>query len=181
MTKNRIGDWMQTATGRQFWPMDPKASEVFIDDIAHSLARICRYNGHCSPFYSVAQHSVLVSSACPPELALEGLLHDAGEAYFADIVRPIKRFLPGVKEIEDKIMAEIAIAYGLAWPIPHDVKQIDSAILADEKAALMLDEPAPWSLPEPPLGIKIVPLPPGAAQHEFLARFYHLSKKRAIA
>ncbi len=59
---NGRGDWMQTATGRQFWPMDPRPHEVFIEDIAHALSMICRFGGHCRRFYSVAEHSVLISS-----------------------------------------------------------------------------------------------------------------------
>ena len=66
----RKGDWMQTYTGRQFWPIDPRANEVHIEDIAHALSMMCRYNGHCRTFYSVAEHSVLVSQHVPPEHAL---------------------------------------------------------------------------------------------------------------
>lgn len=57
-TGNRIGDWMQTYTGRAFWPLDPRVDEIYIDDIAHSLSMQCRYAGHCLRFYSVAEHSV---------------------------------------------------------------------------------------------------------------------------
>lgn len=58
MEQNRIGDWMQTYTGRAFWPLDPRVDEIDIDDIAHSLSMQCRYAGHCLRFYSVAEHSV---------------------------------------------------------------------------------------------------------------------------
>ena len=56
----RGGDWMQTYSGFQFWPLDPRPEEIHVIDIAHSLANQCRYAGHCREFYSVAQHSVLL-------------------------------------------------------------------------------------------------------------------------
>lgn len=70
----RIGDWMQTASGRMFWPVDPRPEDVEINDIAHALSLTCRYCGHVREFYSVAQHSVLVSDAAPAENRLWPLL-----------------------------------------------------------------------------------------------------------
>ena len=61
----RCGDWIQTFTGRQFWPLDPHVDEIYIEDIAHSLSMQCRFTGHSLRFYSVAEHSVLVSYAVP--------------------------------------------------------------------------------------------------------------------
>jgi len=57
----RIGDWIQVHSGRQFWPLDPRAEEIDIGDIAHALSLVCRFTGHVKEFYSVAQHSVLVA------------------------------------------------------------------------------------------------------------------------
>src|SRR4051812_30250690 len=84
----RVGNWMQTFTGRQFWPVDPRADEIAIEDIARALAMTCRFGGHVRFHYSVAQHSFLVSLVCSPEHALWGLLHDASEAYLGDVVWP---------------------------------------------------------------------------------------------
>jgi hypothetical protein len=77
--------WIQTVSGRQFWPLAPKAEDVDIGDIAHALAMKCRYSGHTQKFYSVAEHSVHISLALlrdgwNPTTALWGLLHDAAEA-----------------------------------------------------------------------------------------------------
>lgn len=87
---NIRSDWMQTYTGRVFWPLEPRPEDVDIVDIAHALANLCRYGGHSKVFYSVAHHSVLVSQIVPPADALWGLMHDSAEAYVIDLIRPIK-------------------------------------------------------------------------------------------
>lgn len=100
-----------TGSGKPFWSMDPRPEDVRIEDIAAHLSRICRFGGALKDsvtlcedefphggagisakieIYSVAQHSVLVSYNVPPEYALEGLLHDAAEAYIGDMIKPIK-------------------------------------------------------------------------------------------
>src|ERR1700683_336889 len=84
------GAWIVTFSGRRFYVLDPRPSDVRIEDIAHSLSLQCRFNGHVKNFYSVAQHSVLVSERCDPADALYGLLHDASEAYIGDMSAPLK-------------------------------------------------------------------------------------------
>src|SRR4051812_20612492 len=88
------GDWMQTYTGRAFWPLDAQPEDVDPLDIAAALSMLCRYGGHVSRFYSVAEHCLLMSEAVAPEHALWALLHDATEAYMGDMVRPLKRQMP---------------------------------------------------------------------------------------
>lgn len=164
--------WIQTYTGNQFHPLDPDPREVDILDIAHALSLKCRYSGHCERFYSVAEHSVLVSRLVP---TFEALLHDAGEAYspFGDIPRPIKAHVPWAKPIDEAIDRAIAEHFGLRWPWPDDVKIADAIILADERAALM--KPGlPWNLPYPAAGIEIACWPPRKAELEFLKRFREL-------
>lgn len=97
---------------------------------------MCRFNGHVKEFYSVAQHSVLVSSIVPLEHALWGLLHDATEAYLPDVTRPIKGHLEGFCEIEDRLMYCIADTFDLPWPMPREVKIADNRLLATEQRDL---------------------------------------------
>ncbi|WP_234835770.1 phosphohydrolase [Sinorhizobium meliloti] len=173
--ESRKGDWMQTVTGRQFWPIDPRPEDVHIEDIAHALSMMCRFGGHCDRFYSVAEHSVLVSENVPPQDALWALLHDASEAYIADIVRPAKRFINGYKDIEGRIMAAVCGAFDLPYIEPRSVKRADNAILADEAAKIMGTKPKDWILPEPPLGVRIIGLSPADAKAAFLTRYRALT------
>lgn len=172
---------MQTATGRAFWPLDPRADEIDIEDIAHSLSNMCRYAGHCSEFYSVAQHSVLVSWLAPIKDALWGLLHDASEAYLVDVPRPVKPHLPGYREIEDRVMREVCAKFGLPEQMPASIKRLDRAILADEARDLMKSPPIDWGLTEPPLGIPIAPWTPSHARIAFLSQFKMLTQQLPMA
>ena len=170
----REGEWIQTFTGKQFWPLDPRPEDFDIQDIAHALSNVCRFTGHCTSFYSVAQHSVSVARSLPPKLQLQGLLHDGSEAYLCDVARPVKPLLRGYKAIERGVSLQLNRAFGLPDSLHELVKARDNAILADEAAALMNTPPAPWAFYAEPLGIDIDPLPPLAARSAFLQAFYTL-------
>lgn len=175
-TDARRGDWMQTATGRQFWPLDPRADEVEILDIAAALSKLCRYNGHCAWPYSVAQHSVYVSHQVPPAHALTALLHDATEAYCADVPRPLKPHLAGYAAIERAIWLAVAERFGLPGELPACVHDADNAVLLAEKAQLMLPSPAPWNVPGQPAPIRVSRWTADQAREAFLSRFEVLTK-----
>lgn len=168
--RERIGDWMQTASGRQYWPLDPRAEEVTLFDIAHALSMQCRYGGHCSHFYSVAEHSVLVSRMVPREHALTALLHDATEAYCADVPRPLKRHLSNYAEIEALNWRAIAEAFMLDEEMHPSIKDADNAILANERDALMMPTPKPWPGVAVP-GVHIECWSPERASAEFRKRY----------
>ena len=85
-----LDGFIGTFSGLRFWPLAPNLEKILVEDIAHALAHQCRFGGHASRFYSVAEHSVHVSQLCLPEHALWGLLHDASEAYLVDLPRPLK-------------------------------------------------------------------------------------------
>lgn len=179
----RKGDWMQTYTGRQFWPLDPRASEVHIEDIAHALALQCRFAGHCREFYSVAEHSYrvaqyLIGQGHPVGTCLIGLLHDASEAYLVDVPRPVKPHLKEYKEIEARVEAAIFERFDLRWADDREhgiVKHADNVLLATEARDLMAPPPAPWAeMPEPLSGV-IQPMGWMDAQSRFLSCFRWLS------
>ena len=174
----RQGDWMQTYTGRQFWPMDPCASEVHIEDIAHSLSMQCRFAGHCQRFYSVAEHSVHLARYVAPEHALWALLHDASEAYLVDVPRPVKPFLSGYKDAEKRVMQAICAAFRLPHAMPAEVHAADNRILADERSNMALCV-AEWSGYDKPLGVSLEYWEPERAEDEFLAAYYALETMRS--
>jgi len=140
--------WIQTYTGKKFYPLEPRAEDVCIEDIAHHLALTNRFSGATALPYSVAQHSVLVSLHVPPRLALHGLLHDAAEAYLADIPGPIKGDLPRFAAIERRLLQVI----GAALDVPDLALHWNEVALADARACmteardLMGPKPAPWGL-----------------------------------
>jgi hypothetical protein len=166
--------WIQTYTGRQFFPLEPRAADVDVHDIAHSLALQCRFNGHCRHFYSVAEHSVRVSRVLAGRDRLWGLLHDAAEAYISDLPRPLKATAPGFRAAEDRLLEVIVTRFGLAWPMPAAVAHADDVLLATEMRDLMAPPAAAWPLGATPLDETIVPVGFAEAEQLFLARFAEL-------
>jgi hypothetical protein len=176
VTTERVGDWIATASGRRYWPMDPRAEDVWLPDIAAALSKLCRFGGHTSRFYSVAEHSVLVSYVVPPHLALQGLMHDATEAYVVDVPRPLKRMLPDYQQAERLNWAAIAQHFGLPAELDPAVHEADNAVLFAEKAALMPNSP-PWGWSVPAADVKVQGAGPGWAERVFLSRFAELVER----
>lgn len=171
---------MQTASGRQFWPMDPRVEEIDIGDIAHALGMQCRYGGHSLRFYSVAEHCVHVASKAPAGLELVALMHDASEGYLSDVIRPVKMSLTNYKEIESNLERVIAQRFGLTWPMPAAVKQLDERILNDERVQNMNPAPFPWACCDnatEPLGVRLEFWTPAKARWEFLTAFHRYGGK----
>ena len=165
MAKNEI----TTATGRNINPLALKIEDVDIYDIAHSLAMICRFNGHSRIVYSVAEHSVLVSTFCPPELALEGLLHDAAEAYLGDVPTPLKRQWPEYQAAERRAQSVITKCFGLP-------AEMSSAVNVADKRAIEIEMPR--LLAPVHSSIAIAPLcgfSPDKGREAFLARYSELT------
>ena len=173
----RKGDWIQTFTGLVMYPLDPRPEELCIADIAHALSNLCRFTGHCREFYSVAEHSVRVSLACDPVHAMWGLLHDASEAYIADMSRPVKRyseFGAVYQVVENRLMAAIVQRFNLPTEMPESVKRADTVLLMTEKRDLMHGCTKAWEDTAEPLAESIVPMGPFLAEHVFLRRFEQL-------
>lgn len=174
----RIGDWIQTYTGRAVYPMDMRPEDICIEDIAHALSMQCRYSGHCLRFYSVAEHSVLIARhlrQISDAVALEGLLHDATEAYLADVPRPVKPFLGGYKEAERQASHAIAEAFDLSMAgHPEAVHEADNRILHDERIQNMARSERDWDLTGVRLGVTLEFWDPARAKAEFLELFEEL-------
>ena len=168
------GDWMQTYTGRAFYPADPKPQDIFIEDIAHALSMQCRYGGHCDDHYSVAEHSYIVSTMVPREDALAALLHDATEAYLVDVPRPVKVLLPQYRDLEATLWAAICARFGLSKTLPDSVHEADNRILLSERDANMLPPPMDWGIPDDGTRVKIHLWPAKIAESAFFHRFYEL-------
>jgi hypothetical protein len=177
ITTKRKGDWFQTHTGIEFYPNDPRPEEVVIEDIAHALARICRFGGHTRGFYSVAQHSVIVSQIVPESLALAALLHDATEAYIGDMVRPLKYSIPQYLVIEDRLWDVIAARFNLPRILPAEIKHADNIALVTERRDLLEHQRTwgEWSKAYTPLETVIKPHGPHVAEMMFLCRFNELT------
>lgn len=128
------------SSGERIDPLHAAVAEITVYDIAHSLARLCRYNGHVGYFLSVARHSILVAGRLAhlypfePELAFHGLLHDAAEAYLGDMVRPLKHgptIGEAYLEAEANLEEVIAQRFGLCWPAPPSIHQADNYVLLE--------------------------------------------------
>lgn len=179
MSKRIDGNWTQTFTGKKFYGIEPSPDDVDIRDIAHCLAIMPRYNGNTPEPYSVAQHAYYVSLMVPEEDALWGLLHDASEAYVADIVTPVKRHLPDYKAVEERLMAAICRKFWLNPEMPASVKEADYRILVTEANTFFPKEfrPGDWRLDhiEPYKNVNIVPYDSWrTAERVFMNRFNEL-------
>jgi len=127
--------WQRMLSGRRLDLLDPSPLDVEIEDVAHGLARVARWNGQtCGPhIFSVAQHSLLVEgvaqhlrSALPARTGLAVLLHDAAEYVIGDMISPFKAVIgSGYKDVEHRILGAVMLRFGLpatasrevaAWP-----------------------------------------------------------------
>jgi hypothetical protein len=171
----RKGDWFPLYSGKRFWPEDPRPQDFDIRDIAHSLARINRFNGQTREAYSVAQHSVLCSEIYPTSFAL---MHDASEPYIGDIITPIKRLVRRFFDpMEENIIQAIATRFDFEINLIErkSVKNADLCMLATEGRDLttagFLNHRVTGPLP-PPIDSPITRCwGPEEAEERFLERF----------
>lgn len=161
--------------------LDPNPATIHIGDIAWGLGYTCRFAGQTLAFYSVAQHSVLVSQIVPPDLARAALLHDAAEAYIGDVTRPLKQLLPDYKAIEKRMEHAIAARFDLPLEMDPEIKRADLRLLRTEQRDLTQASQHHWQSTTgfDPLTERIEPLAPDAAARLFLARWRELEKVRA--
>lgn len=136
---------IMTYTRKMFDPLHPDTERIDIADIAHALSMLCRANGHFRTFYSVGQHSINCmrearARGYSEKVQLACLLHDASEAYLADVTRPVKAELPRYLEIEAPLQETIWQKW-LGEPLTAEERAqvfgIDDDILAHEFLCLM--------------------------------------------
>jgi len=163
-------------SGSIFDLANPETSEIKVEDIAHGLAHTCRFAGQCKGFYSVAEHSVLVSQIVP-QVALAALFHDAAEAFVGDMSRPLKQLLPDYTKVEKKIERAIFHRFRIEWPAPPEVKHADYSVMAAEQAMLMPPGTNEWlrAANITPARVEIRCLAPKAAKALFLGRYAELT------
>lgn len=176
-TAYMASEFIQTFTGRSFYPLAPRTADVCIIDIAHALSNQCRFGGHSDFFYSVAQHCCLladyVESAMKgtPLDCLQILIHDAAEAYLVDLPRPIKQHIPEFRQYDYQIQMCIRSWLGLGdVPVPSWQDEVDSRIIHDEHAQVM-SESSDWQHQGKPLGVTVVPWNAMRAEQNFLLRY----------
>ena len=169
--------WISTYSGAKFWLFKPTPEMITIGDVGHALAHLCRFNGHCRKFYSVAQHSVLVSHLVPEKYALHGLLHDGAEAYCSDLVSPLKHYMPEYQKAEAVIETAINKKFSLknTKASKSAVKHADLKALATEARDLTMLGALDWKIMIEPLPIRIKPWTSRKAKEEFLKRYYTLT------
>lgn len=170
--ERRNDNFVQTYTGKKFWPAAPREEDVDHYDIAHSLSMQCRYAGHCKEFYSVAEHGVLLFNYAylyydDPLVWWWALHHDDSEAYMVDLPRPVKQMMPDYRAGEKNVMDVIANNAGVPRTAPKVVKELDGRIISDERANLV-DMDWGYETPEP-LGIKLKLWSPREAELAYLS------------
>jgi uncharacterized protein len=151
---------------------EPDCCPWSIDDIARGLAYTARFRGQTPSFYSVAQHSVMMSREAPPEVAAAALFHDAAEAFMGDMPTPLKTLLPEFRRMELVVQASILRRLGLPPTLPPMIKHLDRRMLATEVRDLLSGrrEGVSGMSEEEPFDCKVVPWGPKRAHWEFHKR-----------
>lgn len=148
---------IQTFSGRLVNPFDLRHTDLSAIDIAESLSKQCRFNGHTKRFYSVAEHCYLASLMIRGDkrLRLAALVHDANEAYLGDWPSPLKLHPiigPAFLSAERTVQGAINCWLGM----PHDIDcmpeihEVDQRMLATEKRDLLTEPEIPWETPFAP-------------------------------
>jgi hypothetical protein len=181
------GPYLQTVSGRWVNPFDPDPSQLDAGDIARALANQCRFGGHSRVFYSVAQHSVIVSRLVEErggdvEDVFAALMHDATEAYLGDMPHPLKHRSPlgaAFKVAEDHLERAIRERFRIKADV-REIKRADRALLAAERRAFSAED---WHWPElegvEPLDLELIAWPPDQAAQAFAQRYAELDARRS--
>jgi 5'-deoxynucleotidase YfbR-like HD superfamily hydrolase len=188
--------WQRMLSGRRLDLLDPTPMDIEIEDIAHGLSFVARWNGQTiGDFpYSVAEHSVLVerlfseaNPKAPAKWQLAALLHDAPEYVIGDMISPVKAAVgPGYAELDDRLTSAIHLRFGLPAAIPVAVKKqikkadkISAWLEATQIAGFTLEEANRFfGVPATDLALPkaLKPRPPMEVKADFIARFQAISE-----
>lgn len=169
---------ISTYDGSFFDFHNPTNFSFDIETIAHALSNICRYGGHSNRFYSVAEHSILVSEVVPAKLALCGLLHDASEAFVGDMPSPLKALCQSYRDIEDKVHEAICAQYNLPFPFPSDIKLADKMVYRAERDQVTCVPDTLWHTEIAKAKVVVMCYPPEEAKFRFMERYRELTEPR---
>jgi hypothetical protein len=173
-------NYIETFTGKRFWPLNPIVEDIDIVDIAHALSNKCRYTGHTREFYSVAQHSVLMAEIVSTPYKMEALLHDAVEAYLPDIAFPLRGAFNGFAKTEEHLHILVADRFNTIWPLPKEVKMVDRKITRDEAWHLMHSQGRYWPGSTDRIGVDVESWSPHEAERRFLDAYAEQVELRKI-
>jgi uncharacterized protein len=186
--------WQRMLSGRRLDLLDPSPMDIEVEDIAHGLARVARWNGQTigEHAFSVAQHSVVVEEICAhiqpdldPKWRLAALLHDASEYVIGDMITPFKAALGlDYRKFEDRLETAIHIRFGIPAKAPTEIKklikQADRACAFFEATQLagFTHQEALEFFGAPPAGyeLTIEPLAAAQAQSRYIQRYNVLSE-----
>lgn len=186
--------WQRMLSGRRLDLLDPSPVDIEVDDIAHGLARVARWNGQTlgEHAFSVAQHSVVVESVCArlepglrPGERLMALHHDAAEYVIGDMISPFKAVLgDGYKDIENRLTEAIHIRFGLPARMPDSLKRLikraDNICAWHEATQLAgfstVEADRFFGSPPRTIRLELDPEPPTRAQATYTARHEALLK-----
>jgi len=172
--------FIQTYSGRKFKFYNPDPDSVCIEDIAHALSLTCRFGGHTSRFYSVADHSVNVARLLAWEghsipTIQAGLLHDSAESYLGDVVTPLKKMLPAISDMEKCISSVILQRFCVdTSDVDFDAIKLSDQIMLVAEAETLFDNPPidNWTecYPKVPKYLRLhISQTPKEAEYYFLA------------
>ncbi|MEX0369581.1 MAG: HD domain-containing protein [Tateyamaria sp.] len=182
--------WQRMLSGRRLDLLDPTPMDIEIEDIAHGLAFVARWNGQTAGdyAYSVAEHSLLVEDLfgriapnAPAKWRLAALLHDAPEYVIGDMISPVKAAVgSGYKTLDERLEAAVHIRFGLPAKVPQNIKRqikradrISAWMEATQIAGFTEDEASKFfGKPDLSLidGLQIVLRPPVETRNAFTAR-----------
>ena len=177
MRKTASRAWQRMLSGRRLDLLDPSALDVEIEDIAHGLARVARWNGQTigAHIYSVAQHTLLVEAIAAKRMPgldrrarLALLLHDAPEYVIGDMISPFKAVIgDAYKGVEHRLLTAIHLRFGLPVKLPEELLRLIKA--ADRGAAFLeATRLAGFSVAEARRFFGARPVLAGAAERDYL-------------